>query len=281
MFVLKKQSPRRDRQGFTLVELLIGIAVIGILAGMLSYALIPAWNRAKEFAIQQEMSQLEGAIEQFNIKYGFYPPSFVRITSADDLLPFINRIAPNHQEDVGAAGSRPIDTWWTTVGSNIEHGDGEDLVFWLSGLLKNQQFPLTGDGVSTPNAYNDGTLEREIFFEFKQGQLVADGVVAHYNQPQGKPSAFLYIDNGSYGTDVGGYDGYRSAAGAAGANYENPDTFQLATNGLDGLSGVFGSGTNPDGLWGLVGEFGEDNICNFSDGRLDKMINGVVDSTSR
>ena len=100
------------RSAFTLVELLIVITVIGILVGLLVGAVVPAFKRANEFTIIQEMSQLERSVENFKIKYGFYPPSFVRIqnndidgngTTSDEesiaaLLPYINRIAPNHNE---------------------------------------------------------------------------------------------------------------------------------------------------------------------------------------
>ena len=307
MFVQDKQN---HRGGFTLVELLIAIAVIGILAGMLSYALIPAWSRAKEFTIQQEMNQLEQALEQFKIKYGFYPPSFVRIQNPGDvnsdgsindldrvaaLLPYINRIAPNHGEDAGTVGSRPIDLWWAAVGSNIGFAEGDDLVFWLSGLTKNQQFPLTGNGTATPVAYDDGSFEREIFFEFKQAQLVLEaGGVAHYNQPQGKEFPYLYIDHESYGwgptlTTPIWYDGYSAGPnGAGGVLYENPDTFQLVTFGLDGLPGApaIPTGTVDAGVignwthWLATGPAADDNICNFAQGRLEKVKNGVMQSTS-
>ena len=153
MIVQKKQR----RGGFTLVELLIGIAVIGILAGMLSYALIPALNRGKEFAIQQEMSQIESAIEQFKTKYGFYPPSFVRVRNydpdsngtstlveqADFILAFLNRIAPNHAEDEIVTGTtRRIDLWYTSVGQFIEHDDGDDLVFLAVRIAQQSALPV-------------------------------------------------------------------------------------------------------------------------------------------
>lgn len=298
---MKETRTHRSRAAFTLIELMIAMAVIGILVGMLAYGVIPAFTRAREFSIQQEMSQIGQAIEEFKTKYGFYPPSFIEMQTNDldsdgsvttaeavaALLPYINRIAPNHQEAVGAIGSRPIDLWWNTVGVNIGYDHGDDLVFWLSGLTKNKQFPLTGDGASTPNAYDDGAIQRDVFYDFRKGQLEYEGNVAHYKQPAGKEASFLYLDSRNYATgpnapaSLGGplpFEGYRAGpqVGSAPnitAAYENPDTFQLITYGMDGLPG------NP-GDWRAAGIEGEDNICNFAGGRLDQLILGTASSTA-
>ena len=134
------------RSGFTLVELLVAMTVIAILVGMLAAAVIPAMAAAKRTAILLEMKQIEQSVESFKNQYGFYPPSWVQLEAyaaanpsnpnaqADLLLRYVNRISRNNQEGVGPRGSRPIDLWWANVGSNINYGEGQDLVFWLSGL---------------------------------------------------------------------------------------------------------------------------------------------------
>ena len=65
-----------QRVGFTLVELLMVILIIGILISMLVVAVNPVLERARETAVAIEMKQIDLAIEHFNTKYGFYPPSF-------------------------------------------------------------------------------------------------------------------------------------------------------------------------------------------------------------
>ncbi len=108
-----------------------------------------------------------------------------------------------------SGSNRRIDLWWQNVGQNINHASGQDLVFWLSGLLKNKQYPLTngvGPG-SYPTTYDDATLERDVFYEFKGDQLIENGLVASYVQQANTEAPFLYIDAGSYGVNPG-YDGY-------------------------------------------------------------------------
>ena len=187
------------RGAFTLVELLMVIAIIGILIGMLAVALGPVITTSREFAVTQEMSQMELAIENFQNKYGFYPPSFQGIGSAAALLPFLNKIAPSHQENTPMfpGGASRLAVWYAAVGSNFD--DRGSLVFWLSALSKNKQFPITAglplvDAMTAqvPVAFNsdlavqvqaDGTvigeaalaggatLEREVLFDFRSAQL--------------------------------------------------------------------------------------------------------------
>lgn len=311
------RTPPTRRTAFTLVELLIVITVIAILVGLLLGAVLPALKTTNEFAIQTEINQLERAVESFKAKYGFYPPSFVRIQypgdvtgdgsiNADDsiaaLLPYINRIAPNNVETaINPSTNNPyIFDWWDTVGKYIGYDTGQDLVFWLAGLSKNKQRPLSGDG------------EKEVFYDFKQGQLeylTNPATTYSYMQPKGKPAPFLYIDNSSYGYGpslplaAGGpvfFDGFTSTRGAfSNGNflpgvYENPKSFQIVTFGMDGLPGApwekprmpkpdksnfttdWHDFLNDPSLEPKnSAPEARDNLCNFSRGRLEKMELGT------
>lgn len=303
---LNKSGARR--RGFTLVELLVAITVIAILIGMLSAAVIPAWSRAKETAIITQMKQVVSAIESFENDYGFYPPSFVGIRfdntgaarpvndSKALILRYLNRIAPNHREGVGAVGSRPVDAWWDAVGQYIEHDHGDDLVFWLSGLSKNAQFPLSNDNLGTtpvPVAFNDRTIERIEYFDFPSNQLDSHGVTAHFKQQAGNAPSWTYIDNNSYnnGTTYDGYHVLNSIGSPSVKVYENPGSFQLVCAGMDkqiGLASTQWAEQTAIGYEGLLniidrgngkpGTQHSDNLCNFCDGRLERFTNGIFES---
>ena len=314
------QSPRHpNRLGFTLVELLVAMSVIGILVGMLAFGVNRVLIRTREFTIQTEMNQLESAIKQFEIQYGFYPPSFRGLeneafvngdeAAANLMLSYLNRIAPNHIEGSGTFPDRPIDVWWTNVGkkrTTLAGGIGSDLVFWLSGIAKNKQRPLTtgpaDDNAVANAAHNlsgDG-IEREVFYDFGDAQalFLGAGEWIQYNQPVGIEIPYLYLDHNHYLPSEQylddpmnvAYDGAYCRGGFASGDYDtivdgsmavgsaifkeifpNPDSYQLITFGLDGFPGE----TEAPNSLVSAGPAGADNIVNFGNSgpiRLETII---------
>ncbi len=68
----------RRNDGFTLVEVLIVICILGVLMGLLVPTLVGAKNRAAVTAVKAEISQLKSALETYNSKFGDYPPTSIR-----------------------------------------------------------------------------------------------------------------------------------------------------------------------------------------------------------
>lgn len=191
---MNRFRPSPSRPAFTVVELLVVIAVIGVLMAILLPALFMVLRRSEEFRIQNRINQLEAAVEKFKTDHGFYPPDFTRVKSADQFLVWLNRIAPNHNELSAAgsphpAGARRVDVWWNQVGAHL--GPESALTFWLSGLATNKQYPLTyvsnngtpgnpsDDFVAALPPYNISSLdngtqavERQQYFEFTTAGLL-------------------------------------------------------------------------------------------------------------
>ena len=61
--------------GFTLVELLIVISIIGVLSGFILSVVGAAFKNKYENTAKSEMALIEAALERYKAAYGVYPPS--------------------------------------------------------------------------------------------------------------------------------------------------------------------------------------------------------------
>lgn len=77
-------SPRRTiRRGFTLVEMLVVVAIIGILAGLISAVAVRAKRTAEQAVITVDFSELDRVLKVYKDKYGEYPPDGTNPTDAN------------------------------------------------------------------------------------------------------------------------------------------------------------------------------------------------------
>ena len=78
---MTRPSPRR-RTGFTLVELLVVIVIVGILIALLVPAIAAAVRRVKEARVTAELGNIANAMQAFKDQYGDYPPSRIMLSEA-------------------------------------------------------------------------------------------------------------------------------------------------------------------------------------------------------
>jgi general secretion pathway protein G len=186
---------RRKRSGFTLIEMIVVVVIILILAGLISAAAIRALGKAREVRNRNDISGLASAVENFKTKFGFYPPSRIRLCKSyarylaaptppplggplldQDSVQLITRMFP--RIDLNGWATVGID--WngaglTTDSDVILEGD-QCLVFFLGGI----QRPPSGNvpagclGFSTSPANPGAPTNDRIgpFYEFQGGRLV-------------------------------------------------------------------------------------------------------------
>lgn len=67
------QCSRPERNGFTLVELMVVIAILALLAAIVAYAVLPQLGRASSEKAKLDISNLEQAVEMYRLSNLTYP----------------------------------------------------------------------------------------------------------------------------------------------------------------------------------------------------------------
>ncbi len=172
-----------QRVGFTLVELLVVMAILGVLAGLLAWGVNSARVAILKRAQAAELANIATAVEAYRTKYGDYPPdgsswpvmeahlrkAFPNIVVSElALLNPANSAANGGIRNDNAPGPHPF-------GGRV-FDPAEALVFFLGGFSSDSQRPITGPGgplKANPvgGGYMYNNQRENAFFEFKNGRL--------------------------------------------------------------------------------------------------------------
>ena len=105
----RKAVPFPDEDGFTLVELMVVIVIIGLLATLVAFAVIPQLGRANSEKAKTDIATLEQAVEMYRLNNVTYP------TTADGLNALVSAPAslsdPTRYQAGGYIKKLPKDPW--------------------------------------------------------------------------------------------------------------------------------------------------------------------------
>lgn len=95
----------RDRKGFTLVELLVVMVIIGLLAALVGPRLFPKLGKGKQSAAKAQIELLGQALDQFRLDTGRYP------TTQEGLNALVANPGIERWEGPYLKKALPLDPW--------------------------------------------------------------------------------------------------------------------------------------------------------------------------
>jgi prepilin-type N-terminal cleavage/methylation domain-containing protein len=270
---------RKPRAGFTLVELLVVVAIIAILAGLITVAASRAIVTARVATIRTEINQLETALELYKQKYGEYPPDFTNAAAVTRHVQMMfPRYTGNALNDIAAAyGASDV----------TKLSPASALVIWLGGVpaAKGSTVPA-GFNADPANPFQWGTprIAPLMTFDTNRLKIVNGGtLLCHYYQnyrsalvpyayfraftdANGLPSyTGLSWDSTTSGYTAGLAVPYQHLT-ASGTEWQ-PATYQVIACGLDGRFGTNVARTYNDATTLTTDDY--DNLSNLTTGKLE------------
>jgi general secretion pathway protein G len=88
----------RNRKGFTFIELMAVIVILGILAMLVMPRFFDRIDEAKKTAVKVQMKNFEGALKLFYLDNGFYPDTEQGLQALVE-KPSVGRIPPKWREN--------------------------------------------------------------------------------------------------------------------------------------------------------------------------------------
>lgn len=221
-------------RGFTLVELLVAITIIGLLMAVAIPAINRALGTARMSAVRSEVEVLSQGVEAYKLKYGDYPPDF------SDW----NLAVRHYRMAFPDIAVREL----TILQRQIVRGNGMDraeaLVWNLGGFSSDPQRPFTGPGGPlqeiTPHIESDDTHPSNFAYNSSRDNALIDFDLTRITMGEYNPaiqtalsteegsaagdlfpvylrtngrSPYIYFDSRTYGFAAGEFNGYAAPTG--------------------------------------------------------------------
>lgn len=93
--VMCAAAPRRRSAGFTLIELIVVMTIVGLLLSMALPRYLGSLDRGREHVLQHDLAQMRQAIDRYHADRGVYPDSL------EDLVTkrYLRALPPNPYTD--------------------------------------------------------------------------------------------------------------------------------------------------------------------------------------
>lgn len=107
--VLSFQSKQPSSRGFTLIEIMIVVAILGILAAIIVPKIMSRPEQARLVKAKQDVLELQNAFDLYKLDNGFYPSTQQGIQAL--VMQPISPPTPQNWKPGGYISRNPIDPW--------------------------------------------------------------------------------------------------------------------------------------------------------------------------
>ncbi len=142
----------RGARGFSLIELLVVIVIIGILAAMIIPALINSLDKARQHRTMADLRMLGGSIETYSVDNSVYPIG---------IFSNLNVLVPEYMDTLITKDAWSFDLIYT--------GAALDYTLGSAGKGGGTTLVLTGGGGATSNFNDDIIYRTGSFIQWPEG----------------------------------------------------------------------------------------------------------------
>ena len=235
--IMRRNVPSSvERGGFTLVEVLVAVAIIALLAGVVLVSLRGARGFAEAALVRNRLDDVSKALEIYKQRYGEYPPDVC--ASDAQIKRHILKRWPN------ALKSGRTDDMVAIARQYMDSAPGGTLLFWLAVMDGEGFFADDRDPISIVDSANEDEPRETPLIELT---LDTDGKNGgNWNPDLGimcNNMPVIYFRSEGKDADYYGMKEYPTAKFGDAAPYMNngrwynPDSFQLIYPGEDGTFG--------------------------------------------